>query len=133
MQVTILCFLQKMDKIFTDVLDLCSARMMKHGVDLQLILPDQNLKLYAREVQIDQVLVNLINNAFDAIAPLKEKWIRIEAIQKNEGPKFLSRIVAKGFLRMSHKNDAAFYNQRNWQGNWSWTQHSHGNHQRSRR
>ncbi len=77
-------FPTKMDKIFTDVLDLCSARMMKHGVDLQLILPDQNLKLYAREVQIDQVLVNLINNAFDAIAPLKEKWIRIEAIQKNE-------------------------------------------------
>jgi C4-dicarboxylate-specific signal transduction histidine kinase len=35
-------------------------------------------KKFCRLVQIEQVLLNLLNNSFDAIQTLEEKWIRVE-------------------------------------------------------
>lgn len=42
-------------------------------------------QISAREVQIGQVLINLINNAADAISNLPEKWIKISAKEATNG------------------------------------------------
>lgn len=36
------------------------------------------------DVEIEQVLVNLMNNAIDAVKNLEEKWVKIEAVESND-------------------------------------------------
>jgi signal transduction histidine kinase len=40
--------------------------------------------LDCREVQLSQVILNLLNNAFDAISELPNKWVHLES-RMNEG------------------------------------------------
>lgn len=40
--------------------------------------------LNCRGVQISQVLLNLLNNAFDAIELLPEKWIKLDAMKMED-------------------------------------------------
>lgn len=40
--------------------------------------------LYCDLVEIEQVLVNLLNNAIDAVAEASEKWVRIFVLEENE-------------------------------------------------
>jgi signal transduction histidine kinase len=44
-------------------------------------------------VQISQVLLNLLNNAFDAVQSLANKWVRIEV---STGPDLISIAVTDG-------------------------------------
>ena len=39
---------------------------------------DEEIEIECRLIQIEQVLLNLLNNSFDAIADLEEKWIRVD-------------------------------------------------------
>jgi PAS domain S-box-containing protein len=63
--------------ILQDLLDLVSERFKNHGVGLTVNEFDKSLTLECRSHEILQVLVNLTNNAFDAINEKKEKWVRI--------------------------------------------------------
>lgn len=66
----------KLEKIVEHVTDYLSERYKVHGVELIIDeIPDVELK--CRESQITQVLVNLLNNAYDAVESLSEKWIKI--------------------------------------------------------
>lgn len=59
--------------------DFCQARFQNHGVQLKVPDVDPELKLFGREVQVSQVLLNLLNNAFDALNESKMKgWVEIE-------------------------------------------------------
>lgn len=66
-------------KFIDDVKDLCQTRIAKSDVKLEFInkVPNE-ISATGREVQVSQVLINLINNAMDAIEKLPEKWIRVE-------------------------------------------------------
>jgi signal transduction histidine kinase len=57
---------------------LCSEKLKIHGVDLQINSFDNTIYVEAEKTLICQVLLNLINNSFDAILPLQEKWIKLE-------------------------------------------------------
>ncbi|CAN5421410.1 hypothetical protein BH10ACI4_BH10ACI4_05440 [soil metagenome] len=61
--------------------DLVRARYETQGIALDVSLPADLPTIQCREVQIGQVLLNLLNNAFDAIdsAPTSERWVRIQA------------------------------------------------------
>lgn len=65
-------------KIFDDVLAFCGQRMKNHGVNLRFYNIDQ-FKVIGNKVQIEQIFLNLLNNAFDAIEFLPDKWIEISA------------------------------------------------------
>jgi C4-dicarboxylate-specific signal transduction histidine kinase len=66
--------------IIEDSLGLCQEKFKLFGVDIILEeIPD--LFFECRATQISQILVNLFNNAFDAISVLSTKWIRIEIIE----------------------------------------------------
>jgi PAS domain S-box-containing protein len=71
-------------KILENTLGICEARFKAHSV--QLILPEHSrLNVFCREVQIEQVLLNLLQNAFDAVAEQKgERWVRVDVTPRNE-------------------------------------------------
>lgn len=92
--------------ILEDSLALCAERLKSHGVQISVSSQLDELEIDCRPIQISQVLLNLLNNAFDAVASLKEKWIRIdvndlehdtEISVTNSGPKVPEHIMARMF------------------------------------
>lgn len=66
-------------KIVEETLEVCQERFRAHGVELRLPLIDPDLCVSCREVQIAQVLLNLLTNAFDAAAGQPGKqWVRLD-------------------------------------------------------
>jgi PAS domain S-box-containing protein len=73
-----LCSTQ-VSKIVEESLEVCRERFRDHSVKLLLPPIDPELHVYCREVQIAQVLVNLLQNAFDAVLEQPEdRWIRLD-------------------------------------------------------
>ncbi len=69
----------EVSKIISEALELCFERF-KHG-DVRLeITKNGDEKITCRESQISQVLVNLLNNAYDAVTEMKmeNKWVEVE-------------------------------------------------------
>lgn len=67
-------------KIIEDVLELSSERFKSDAVELRLHITNSN-QIMCRSVEISQVILNLVNNSFDAIVNLDEKWVEIKAIE----------------------------------------------------
>jgi len=65
--------------ILDETLVFCRRRFSNQGIELKISMPDPNLELKCRSTQISQVLLNLLNNAYDAVLPLNEKWIQLHA------------------------------------------------------
>jgi C4-dicarboxylate-specific signal transduction histidine kinase len=69
--------------IISDVSALSSDKFLRHGVELRLPQRHLETQISCRQVQMGQVLVNLLNNSFDAVQDLPEKWVEI-AIEVKE-------------------------------------------------
>ena len=66
-------------QIVEEVLDLCRERFRVHSVRVDAPTVDPGIEVLCRGVQIAQVLLNLLQNAFDAIVDTAgDKWIRLE-------------------------------------------------------
>lgn len=64
-------------KIITSVLDLSAEKFKSSGV--QVITGEiPAVSIRARETQIEQILINLLNNAYDAILGQANPWIKID-------------------------------------------------------
>jgi len=65
-------------QIIEDTLELCRERFRSRSIDLRQRVSFESLtSIECRSVQISQVLLNLLNNACDAIANLPEKWVEV--------------------------------------------------------
>jgi signal transduction histidine kinase len=66
-----------------ETLDLCHARLS--GEEVSVFADDipEDWTAECRASQISQVILNLLNNAFDAIADQPERWIKVEATDKD--------------------------------------------------
>jgi PAS domain S-box-containing protein len=64
--------------LIDETLDLCRERMKSENITL-IQESDNTLTLNCRPTQIQQVLINLLNNAIDAIKGHKEPWIKIRS------------------------------------------------------
>lgn len=60
-----------------DAIAFCSEKFRHNNVVLSTKYSSENLSAKCRPVEISQVILNLLNNAFDAVKPLKEKWVNI--------------------------------------------------------
>ena len=69
---------------------LCKERFNNNGVKLDY-LADQDYEVQCRPVELSQVLLNLLNNSYDAIQNLPEKWVKIEL--KKSTTDFINIIV----------------------------------------
>jgi PAS domain S-box-containing protein len=77
-----------------DALSICRSRFAHHGVPLEVLDNCQSLAIECRPTQVSQILVNLVNNAFDAVAAYPEKWVRIESAL--EGDTLVFRVIDSG-------------------------------------
>ena len=72
-------------ELIDKTLGLFEERFKNNGVELRKavdIVVEANLS--CNQVQIGQVLINLLNNSYDAILDLKEKWISVKIARENE-------------------------------------------------
>jgi len=65
-----------------DVLAFCGQRLKNHGVNLRFY-GLENYSVYGNKIQLEQIILNLLNNSFDAIEFLADKWIEISVHEKN--------------------------------------------------
>ncbi len=71
-------------ELIDDTLLLCSGRFKKESIEFVYVnnLPPAT-RAQCRANEISQVLVNLLNNAFDATKVLNEKWVRLEVSRED--------------------------------------------------
>jgi C4-dicarboxylate-specific signal transduction histidine kinase len=69
--------------IITDTADLCGEKFRNNNVTFEIgDIP--TVILQCRAVQISQVLLNLLNNSFDAVQPLPARWIKLSVESKDD-------------------------------------------------
>tara|TARA_Y100001935_G_scaffold252849_1_gene257644 strand:- start:1749 stop:3230 length:1482 start_codon:yes stop_codon:yes gene_type:complete len=64
-------------QVLEDTLAFCMEKFRANGVRVIVRVVPPDLEIRCRTVQISQVLLNLLNNAYDSIKGLDEKWIQI--------------------------------------------------------
>ena len=69
--------------IVNETLAFCESRFLNNQIEILKKNISDSMILDCRSTQISQVLLNLLNNAFDAVILLQERWVLIEA--KDEG------------------------------------------------
>lgn len=70
------------EKVIKDSLGLIEEKIRWHKIDLQIEVNESSGKIYCRPWEVSQILVNLINNAIDAMENKSEKKLLIRAEQK---------------------------------------------------
>jgi C4-dicarboxylate-specific signal transduction histidine kinase len=65
--------------IVDQTLVLCAEKMRSHSVKIRISELTDDLSIMCRATQISQVLLSFLNNSFEAIESLSEKWIEISA------------------------------------------------------
>jgi C4-dicarboxylate-specific signal transduction histidine kinase len=65
--------------IVEDTLELCSERFRAHNIRLDVPAVDSHTVIACREVQICQVLLNLLQNAFDELVNWEgDRWVKLD-------------------------------------------------------
>ncbi len=73
-----------LNKIIDETLDICLERITNNGTALKVTYFTDDVLIECRAVEISQVLLNLINNSFQAIAVFSHPWIEIICKETNE-------------------------------------------------
>ncbi|HIJ75040.1 MAG TPA: GAF domain-containing protein, partial [Candidatus Hydrogenedentes bacterium] len=63
--------------VLEDTLEVCRARFEARDIALDVCEIPPELALECRSVQLSQALLNLLNNAHDAVENLEQKWVRV--------------------------------------------------------
>lgn len=75
-------------KILEDTLAMTKERCKIENIEIKMNCPSEDFHIEAHPSEIIQVLINLINNAVDAVVPMNKKWIRLEAHRKGSKVEF---------------------------------------------
>lgn len=73
-----------LNAVVDETIEFVQQRFKDHGIELRVLKPQEDLLLECRSTEISQVLLNLLNNAFDAISTRSEKWVELEFFNRNE-------------------------------------------------
>lgn len=66
-----------LSEILRSTLLLCAARFKESGIDLRVVGLNQGIHIECLPSQLSQAILNILNNAFDAVRPLDKKWVEI--------------------------------------------------------
>jgi C4-dicarboxylate-specific signal transduction histidine kinase len=80
--------------IIEETLNLCVSRASRTGAKLEVGELPAECTAEVRSVQVSQVLLNLLNNSFDAVEGTPSPWIRVEI--KNEKDEFEIAVIDSG-------------------------------------
>jgi len=70
-------------RLVEETLSFCNERFKNDGTQILVEDFDKNLCFDGRATEVSQVLLNLLNNAHDAITGFKEKWIKISVVDQS--------------------------------------------------
>ena len=72
--------LEKVDlkRVIADAAKLCEPRAHRINAEVKLELPEGEVTVECYPVQILQIMINVINNAIDAVAERRDKWVRVK-------------------------------------------------------
>jgi C4-dicarboxylate-specific signal transduction histidine kinase len=76
------CTVQSLVEELRPIVEVTFAKI---DVAIEFKVSDANLKIRCRRAQFLQIMINLINNASQAIEHLTQRWIRIEAFASGDG------------------------------------------------
>lgn len=76
-------------QILDETLSLCQQRFIHSGVQLQVTPFKEAVFIDCRKVEISQVILNFLNNSYDAVAHLAEKWVKVEVEGNSEKVKLI--------------------------------------------
>ncbi len=68
-------------EVLDETITYCQFRLSNEGVKLDINIPE-GTKFFGKKVQLSQILLNLINNALDAVSGQHSPWIKISSTQK---------------------------------------------------
>lgn len=63
--------------LINDALDFVQERIRQHGIELEIRFLEQDAKVLCRPVEVSQVLLNLLTNAFQAVESTAHPWIHV--------------------------------------------------------
>lgn len=72
----------EINEVINSVFGLCTEKFRIPGIELK-VSPVPDLVIECRRVQIEQVLLNLLQNAHDAVVQLVEKWVAVDVTVKD--------------------------------------------------
>ncbi len=74
-----------MSDVVDQSLSLCQQRLSNNGIEVIWERPANPIQVMCADIQIGQVLVNLLNNAFDAVQLGPDRWIqiRVQGVDEN--------------------------------------------------
>ncbi len=75
-------------KILVETVALCRARFAHHGIELRVSGLESDVEFQCRPVQVEQVLINLLNNSFDALGTASERWVEVSFRECSDGIEF---------------------------------------------
>lgn len=90
--------------LINEALELSGDRFKYRGIDVKVKRLATDVQIECRPTQILQVVANLLNNAFDAIADLPERWVLIEPREVNEFIELVITDSGKGIPEEVAKN-----------------------------
>lgn len=86
-------------EIIENTFVLCKEKFKNHNIEIifekELFSVFENTQIPCRPSEVSQVLLNLLNNAYDAIENNQEKWIKINLLKTEE--KAIIQIIDSGF------------------------------------
>lgn len=68
----------EINALFDNILSFCSEKFRLRKIKLERGSLSKLLVIECRTVQIEQVILNLLNNAYDAVESLPERWVCID-------------------------------------------------------
>jgi len=77
----------QVSKILQETSSLCQERFRNFNVDFK-VKCNSDYSIECRSIQISQIIMNLLNNSFDAVQNLKDKWISIDISRSGNLLKF---------------------------------------------
>lgn len=97
---------ESLQRVIEETVIFCSEKFRVNGVKFDVANHCPDLTINCRPVQISQILLNLLNNAYDAVSELPESWVRLSVTRKdkfveisveNSGPKIPKHISERLF------------------------------------
>jgi signal transduction histidine kinase len=87
-----------------EVLDLLDPEIRDHAIQMELVNGESSLPIFANRIQIEQVIVNLVRNAIDAMSSLNAggRRLRIELLATPHGSAELSVVDNGCGLNQKH-------------------------------
>ncbi len=76
----------RIDDLIVDTINMTEERFKINDVKLEVNYHEisKNAQIQCQRLQISQVLINLVNNAYDAIREKENKWIKIDVKRRSE-------------------------------------------------